>query len=440
MHEYILGSLGGLCIAIASSLHLYLKGRVTGFSGILFNLWSCQIPDNHWRWLLVLGLMTSSAIMRLASYDHETFFDNQEKYHKDFDLGALFISGFLVGFGTKLGNGCTSGHGVCGLPRFSGRSIVGVAIFLLAGMGIATLRKHKPFFDGEVFLTDWGVTIYEESDDANKAIYYSYLAIVLIITIIALLYYYFKEYSKESRKFSDVVVGYIVGVIFGFGLCISGMTKRSRVLDFLAISSDWDATLLFVLGVAVAINILTFYFILKKEENPPFSDKPINLKPTWDIDFNLCFGEFCFGIGWGLSGLCPGPVMVDLVLYFPILCFYIIFILIGQLLAFLYVKYFNWFGKKPDNNKIVPIKKEDESKEEQMPQKNDIKLEVEQDNKSKDIDTDIVKAHSKKNSENLSISKNVSDKKQNESGYSNNIMFNNNNNNNSDDNYMIKQK
>lgn len=355
MHPFILASIGGILIAAASSLNLFLKGRVTGFSGVVFALWSGEEGSNTWRWSLLLGLISSSSIVRLATLEKDTFFESQTAFSKDFSLLAIILSGMFVGLGTKIGNGCTSGHGVCGLPRFSLRSFVAVGVFLITGIVIATLRHHFPFFTGDSFLTSWGVNMYEKSGSFEEVFYSLILGVTILITSVYLFSIYKKEYNNQnSREFSDGLIGYLVGIIFGLGLCVSGMTKRSKVINFLSISSSWDASLLFVLGVSVGINVLTFHFILSRSDNPPFSDKAISLKAGNELDINLLIGPFFFGLGWGISGLCPGPVMVNLFLYLPLLIVFSVFLILGQFIAKLYLKNFNLAAKKNDTNK-VPI-------------------------------------------------------------------------------------
>jgi uncharacterized membrane protein YedE/YeeE len=351
MHPFVLATIGGVLIAAASSLNLFLKGRVTGFSGVAFALWSGEEGSNTWRWSLLLGLISSSLILRLSSLGKDTFFEPQSTFSKDFSLAAIILSSIFVGLGTKIGNGCTSGHGVCGLPRFSLRSFVAVMVFLITGIGTATLRHNVPFLTNESFLTSWGVEMYEKSGNFKEYFYYTTLVIILVLTLFYLIILYRHEYNKSnSREFSDGIIGYFVGFIFGLGLCISGMAKRSKVINFLAISSDWDASLLFVLGVSVGINVITFHFILNRSDNPPLSDKPISLKPGNDLDVNLIIGPFLFGMGWGLSGLCPGPVMVNLFLYLPHMVFFSVFFILGQYIAKLYLKHLNFANKNISSN------------------------------------------------------------------------------------------
>jgi uncharacterized membrane protein YedE/YeeE len=103
----------------------------------------------------------------------------------------------------------------------------------------------------------------------------------------------------------------ISGLLFGLGLAISQMIDRERVIGFLDVTGNWDATLIFVLGGAVGITIITFRFILPLKN--PFFDTKFYLPTSKDIDIRLILGAVIFGIGWGISGYCPGPAVTSLV-------------------------------------------------------------------------------------------------------------------------------
>jgi uncharacterized membrane protein YedE/YeeE len=103
------------------------------------------------------------------------------------------------------------------------------------------------------------------------------------------------------------IISLLAGLLFGLGLAISGMTHPGKVLDFLDLAGRWDPSLLFVLGGAVGVTILLFRLILRKKK-PLFADK-FHLPQAQDIDLSLVTGAILFGIGWGISGYCPGPAI-----------------------------------------------------------------------------------------------------------------------------------
>lgn len=104
----------------------------------------------------------------------------------------------------------------------------------------------------------------------------------------------------------------ISGILFGFGLGLSQMIDRDRVLGFLDVAGVWDPTLLFVLGGAVGVTVVAFRFVLKRQ-HPLFADK-FYIPTKRELDFPLVVGAAIFGIGWGIAGYCPGPAIAALVL------------------------------------------------------------------------------------------------------------------------------
>lgn len=133
--EWIMGILGGTLIGIAVSLMLLWNGRVTGVSGIVYGVLVPVKGDTAWRWYFIVGLLLGGLSLRIFAPNLLAV----ELQTKSW-VGAL--AGILVGFGAMLGGGCTSGHGVCGVSRFSIRSIVATIIFMSAGMmAVFFLRK-----------------------------------------------------------------------------------------------------------------------------------------------------------------------------------------------------------------------------------------------------------------------------------------------------------
>ena len=318
MNQYMYPLIGGILISISSSVNLYLKGRITGFSGALYAV--VNETKNFWRWSLLLGLITSTLVCKI---NYPYLFDSKDQFATEFNCYTAVIAGLLIGFGTKLANGCTSGHGVCGLPRFSIRSYVSVFIFTITAIGTSTLRYYYPFLVNKL-----NIELIHESE----LFLYCCLASALVVTVIMLIYSILNYSKDQNRIFSDFIVSYFVGFLFGCGLSVSGMIKRSKVLGFLVASSNWDPTLLILLVTTVGINKITFYLILKTER-PVFSDDSMSLPTNTNIDANLIIGSLLFGIGWGLTGLCPGPVIASFFIYAPISILFLFFIITGQFLG-----------------------------------------------------------------------------------------------------------
>ena len=130
-HEYIMAAAGGALIGTASVVLLWLNGRIAGVSGIMNGAFSKQWSESGWRIAFVVGLVAGGLL-----YQWATGLPLIER--GDFPTGMTIVAGLLVGYGTRLGGGCTSGHGVCGVSRLSIRSIVATTTFVLVGMLVAT--------------------------------------------------------------------------------------------------------------------------------------------------------------------------------------------------------------------------------------------------------------------------------------------------------------
>ncbi len=177
-HPNIVGGLiGGLLIGFASLLLLVTTGRIAGISGIVGG--AVRGPDRGWRVNFVAGLLLAGGIGFQLLQGVELRMQASGAW--------LVAAGLLVGLGTRIGSGCTSGHGVCGLGRRSPRSLVATGVFM--GVGVLTV---------------------------------------------------------------------LVTRLFGAGLLISEMVDPARVLGFLDVAGEWDPTLMFVMGGALAVTVPSF--------------------------------------------------------------------------------------------------------------------------------------------------------------------------------------
>ena len=126
------------------------------------------------------------------------------------------------------------------------------------------------------------------------------------------------------------LVALLSGLLFGFGLSLSQMIDRDRVLGFLDITGNWDPTLLFVLGGAVGVTVIAFRFVLHLPK--PILENKFYLPTRKDLDFSLIVGAAIFGIGWGIAGYCPGPGITALVLGTPNPVLFIVAFIVGSLI------------------------------------------------------------------------------------------------------------
>lgn len=103
---------------------------------------------------------------------------------------------------------------------------------------------------------------------------------------------------------------FTVGLLFGLGLILSGMTDPRKVLGFLDLAGDWDPSLALVMGGAIAVGVLAF--ALAKRRGSSLLGSPLQLPTNTRLDRRLILGSLAFGIGWGMAGLCPGPALVSM--------------------------------------------------------------------------------------------------------------------------------
>lgn len=125
---------GGVLIGVSAAMFVLLNGRIAGISGILGGLLKREPGDAGWRVAFLLGLLLAPVAYSLFAVLPARTIDASD--------GALVIAGLLVGVGTRYGGGCTSGHGVCGLSRFSPRSLVATLAFMGAGFATVFVVRH----------------------------------------------------------------------------------------------------------------------------------------------------------------------------------------------------------------------------------------------------------------------------------------------------------
>ncbi|MGF1776772.1 YeeE/YedE family protein [Vibrio nomapromontoriensis] len=126
--------LGGMLLGLSAALLLLFNGKIAGISGIVARIYQVKSGDTSWRILFVLGMVVggvlSAKLLNVAPAEMVV------------STPLVLVAGLLVGLGTRLGNGCTSGHGICGMGRLSKRSIVATMTFMVVAMATTSVMLH----------------------------------------------------------------------------------------------------------------------------------------------------------------------------------------------------------------------------------------------------------------------------------------------------------
>lgn len=134
MTTYSYAIIGGTLIGLSAVLLMFWLGRIAGISGIVSSLLKRE-PDSAWRWLFIIGILLGAILFQLTDIA-------QTPVRTALPTWLVIVAGLLVGFGSTLGSGCTSGHGVCGLARFSVRSIAATCTFLVTAIITTCVMRH----------------------------------------------------------------------------------------------------------------------------------------------------------------------------------------------------------------------------------------------------------------------------------------------------------
>ncbi|ORY26766.1 hypothetical protein BCR39DRAFT_540138 [Naematelia encephala] len=300
-------ALGGFLLHLSTSDLLADTGRVFGISGVLDG--AIFGGSERWRWSAVAGLVLGPLLARLLGL--QTIMpDPGMAAWADQSMGRLGVAGLLVGLGSKLGSGCTSGHFLCGVARLSPRSFVATATFFTTAVLTANL------FPAPITASVPAYTLQVPSATTTARLT---LGVATLLLANSARRRYFSTLSNPPAMVR-LVPFFLEGLTFSLGLLLSGMASPLKVISFLRILPPWakfDPSLVMVVLTGVLPNAL-HYARLKSTSSTPDSLKPRYSWESWqvprrsDIDRPLLLGSALFGVGWGLSGVCPGPAIVAL--------------------------------------------------------------------------------------------------------------------------------
>ncbi|KAF2017259.1 YeeE/YedE family integral membrane protein [Aaosphaeria arxii CBS 175.79] len=299
-------SIGALLLHQATSVLLYQNGKVLGASGYLRRLLTAPTKDIL---TFFAGMALSAPVLKLVLPKLVTQYPPVPTTSQ----AALVtvVVGAIVGLGTKFANGCTSGHMLCGLSRLSSRSASAVALFFPAA--IVTHHIVHPTLITEA--CNSAVPCYTPTyPDAATLLPLILLTVVTVSAakIIPRLALKLTESDdkKEAMPVAQQVSQCFAGLEFGLGLHISQMASPSKTLSFLSLPhwAAWDPSLAMVMVFGVLPNLLEYR---TRGPRPLFNSKyELPTKTLKDTDWRFVTGSILFGIGWGLTGTCPGPAIL----------------------------------------------------------------------------------------------------------------------------------
>ncbi|KAJ5225247.1 hypothetical protein N7468_006472 [Penicillium chermesinum] len=297
-------SLGALLLFHGSSGLLFHNGVVFGISslvsGCIFNPSRDNVP-------IVAGLMSS--IIPVCLFAPSLIPDYPASPNSLGSLAATMGVGFLLGWGTKNGRGCTSGHMLCGLSRLSPRSLIATAVFFTTALVTANISGAFPSCGTKPCYT-------AVSPTGAELVFMGSAVVLAGITNMVVVP---KALSRSEN--SQSIFSYLAGLEFGLGLLISGMADSAKVLRFFAFPTDisrFDPSLALIIVFGIGPSLLAF---LTQGPGQATENRP-KTKPTlsdhWklptatvaDIDWRFLAGAAAFGVAWGLRGVCPGPALL----------------------------------------------------------------------------------------------------------------------------------
>ncbi|QSS52431.1 YeeE/YedE family integral membrane protein [Histoplasma capsulatum var. duboisii H88] len=300
-------ALGAVLLHQGSSGLLQHNGRVFGISSLLSGSVAKPSRDN----LPIVGGLISSIIP--VYYFAPSLLPTYLPVGSSWEAAlATLATGFAVGWGTKNECGCTSGHMLCGLSRLSPRSAIATGIFFMTALITANIRNTIPACPNNQ-------PCYSPTYPTPRQAAFMVGAVMLAQLTNSILVPRMLQKSKNSTT----IYSYIAGLQFGLGLFITGMANPAKVLGFFSWfdRSKFDPSLSLVMLFAVIPNLISYMKLgaASGDENgkkrPTLADMfQLPTATMADIDWRFVAGGVAFGVGWGLSGVCPGPGLLRTVL------------------------------------------------------------------------------------------------------------------------------
>lgn len=290
---------GGFIICLALSLNLWINKRLTSISSIYHGFFAPEVVELSSSLSLLAGLVFCSTlfwnIFGFGEIRNTKIvpFESESAFFSDLGVYGFLLSGFLVGLGTRVAGGGLTGHAFCGVPRLAWKSLIATVTFIGVGFLVSTIkRKNGTLADNSMSCVALSL---DPRVTANV-----FMVVSIVVVLLTLL---------KDRNAARVLSSFLVGAILAIGLMVSGLARRTQVINFLTFRDSWNSLLLFAFLAVIGGNGLTFNLFLRKHhhEHPHV---PHHI-------FNVIVGSALFGAGLGLCGLTVASALVVSPVYFP---------------------------------------------------------------------------------------------------------------------------
>ena len=322
--------LGGGIISIISSIHFLLTGKSTNITNTYFKI--IKPKDFIINISLFLGMIFSTSFFYNYYKSWYYFFEIRMYYPSYLSITGFILSGFLIGFGSKMTKGCFIKHSLNGISNLNKRSLI-ISIIMIISFFIFSYLKNKYnwlIYDNSLDpkIDQW------ESDIVNKVFFFA----SFIIEICFGFYYLFFQQIKD---FLFPFIYFISGMIFAYGELLLNITKRHDVIQsFLILNNNWNYQIFIGIITSIIINLILYQLIINFKKKP-FLNNEFKTPKRNNIDLFLFIGSIIYGAGIGLSGIFTGTCISLSYIYMPRSLIFLFMISIGLYLEFFLDKYIN---------------------------------------------------------------------------------------------------
>ena len=322
--------LGGGIISIISSIHFLITGKSTNITNTYFKI--IKLKDFITNISFFLGMIFSTSFFYNFYKSWYYFFELRIYYPFSLSITGFILSGFLIGFGSKMTKGCFIKHSLNGISSLNKRSLIICIVMLISCFSFAFLKEEYNLFiyDNSIDpkIDQW------DNDFVNKVFFFASFIIEICFGIYFLLY-------QKLKDFLLPFIYFISGAIFAYGELLLNISKRHDVIQsFLILKKTWNHQIIIGIFISIVLNLILYQLIIYFKKTPLLNEE-YKIPKRNNIDLFLFIGSIIYGAGIGLSGIFTGSCISLCYIYMPRTLIFILMLSIGLYLEYFLDKYLN---------------------------------------------------------------------------------------------------